>query len=80
MTSAVASTSQPAQIPALEGPHKDQPAQKKKEKKAKPDATSSHPLEVRRRVSSQRRCSPCLVASSTPSRTTSITVSKSLRS
>ena len=54
MTSPVASTSQPAQIPALEGPHKDAPAQKKsKDKKAK-DATSSHPLEVRWNVSLPR--------------------------
>ncbi len=45
MTSPVASTSHPAQIPALNAPHKDtQGAKKTKDKKK--DAISAYPLEV----------------------------------
>ncbi|KAI0691258.1 tars protein [Cerioporus squamosus] len=40
MTSPVASTSQPAQIPALQGPHNDAPAKKSKDKKPK-ESTST---------------------------------------
>ena len=47
MTTPVASTSQPAQLPALDGPHKDAPAKKGKDKKAKDAAAPGHPLEVR---------------------------------
>ena len=45
MAAPVASTSQPAQIPALESQHKDSAPKKAKDKKAK-DATSAFPLEV----------------------------------
>ena len=53
MTTPVASTSQPAQLPALDAPHNDAPAKKGKDKKAK-EAASGHPLEVRR----ASRCLP----------------------
>ena len=46
MTSPVASTSHPAQIPALNAPHKDTQGTKKTKDKKK-DAVSAHPLEVR---------------------------------
>ncbi|KAI0767281.1 hypothetical protein C8Q74DRAFT_1318022 [Fomes fomentarius] len=45
MTEPVASTSHPAQIPALQGPHKDQAPKNKKEKKVQ-EAASTHPLEL----------------------------------
>ena len=44
MTTPVASSSQPAQIPALENPHQEG-TKKSKDKKAK-DTGSAHPLEV----------------------------------
>ena len=47
MTTPVASTSQPAQLPALQGPHANEPAQAKPAKEKKDKATASgHPLEV----------------------------------
>ena len=45
MTSPVASTSHPAQLPALDAPHKDQAPKKSKDKKK--EAASTYPLEVR---------------------------------
>ena len=45
MTFPVASTSHPAQLPALDAPHKDQAPKKSKDKKK--EAASTYPLEVR---------------------------------
>jgi threonyl-tRNA synthetase len=48
MAHPVASTSQPAQLPALDAPHADTNKKPKeaKEKKAKPQEGLTHPLEV----------------------------------
>ena len=46
MTTPVASSSHPAQIPALQGPHAGDVKKPKEKKKVKDMATSAHPLEV----------------------------------
>lgn len=48
MATPVASSSAPAETPALQGPHAGQEKPKGKDKKAKDVATTAHPLEASR--------------------------------
>ena len=78
MTSPVASISHPAQIPALNAPHKDTQGTKKTKDKKK-DAVSAYPLEVCL-LPAYCQVIPSCSSSWILVRNTSTTVSKSSRS
>lgn len=79
MATPVASTSQPAQLSALQAPHADEVKEVKK-KGGKTVTASAYPLEVRVPLPFLFMALDCLLRSCNPNRSSSITVSKYLRS